>query len=61
SVLSSIALAMGSGFNYQFKYLYHSLTCLDFIKKYLLFCIHVSRDGDLIKLVNYYELRCKLE
>ncbi|CAG9472271.1 unnamed protein product [Plasmodium vivax] len=46
-------------FNYQLKYLYHSLTCLDFIKKYLLFCIHVSRDGDLIKLVNYYELRCK--
>ncbi|EUD69056.1 hypothetical protein C922_00748 [Plasmodium inui San Antonio 1] len=46
-------------FNYQLKYLYHSLTFLDFIKKYLLFCIHVSRDGDLIKLINYYELRSK--
>ncbi|GAW83580.1 hypothetical protein, conserved [Plasmodium gonderi] len=44
-------------FSYQLKYLYHNLTCLDFIKKYLLFCIHVSRDRDLIKLVSYYELK----
>ncbi|CRG97767.1 cell cycle associated protein, putative [Plasmodium gallinaceum] len=46
-------------FNYQSKYLYYNLTYLSFIKKYILFCIHFSKDEDLIKLLNYYELKHK--
>ncbi|CRH02627.1 cell cycle associated protein, putative [Plasmodium relictum] len=52
-------LNLNNIFNYQLKYLYYNLTCLSFIKKYLLLCIHFSKDEDLIKLLNYYETKHK--
>ncbi|SCN63151.1 conserved Plasmodium protein, unknown function [Plasmodium chabaudi adami] len=42
-------------FKYQMKYLYYNISYMDFINKYLRFCVHINTDGSLARLVNSYE------
>ncbi|SCM26589.1 conserved Plasmodium protein, unknown function [Plasmodium berghei] len=42
-------------FKYQMKYLYYNISYMNFINKYLRFCVYINTDGSLAKLINWYE------